>query len=245
MKRAKQKSSGVETCQAWYDQSYDQMAFSAQRLYPNEELCRFLGRRYFSSVPRAKRGQTRILEIGCGTCANLWMVAREGFEAHGLDLSPKAIDLGRQMLDHWGVKARLAVGSMTKLPYPAGHFDAVVDVFSSNCLNLADFKQCLAEVRRVLKPGGGYFIYTPSAASDAFRRHQPARKIDRWTLDGIHRKSSPYYGNFYPFRFVTPTGLRRLLSAHGLRVTYLETVARTYGDQREYFEFVTIVGEKS
>lgn len=39
-----------------------------------------------------------MLELGCGTCANLWMIAREGFRAYGLDFSAHAIALGNRVM---------------------------------------------------------------------------------------------------------------------------------------------------
>jgi len=73
-------------CKNWYDDSYRSGGFSSQRRYPNEELLRFFGRHYFLLPPEQRR-KIRILEVGCGSGANLWMIAREGFEAHGIDLS--------------------------------------------------------------------------------------------------------------------------------------------------------------
>src|ERR1017187_8965032 len=59
------------------EHAYQTMGFGAQRRYPNEELCRFMGRNYFS-VEHDKRHNIRFLEIGCGAGSNLWMLAREG-----------------------------------------------------------------------------------------------------------------------------------------------------------------------
>ena len=71
----------IKLVEDWYNKSYEKSGFNAQRKYPNEELLRFMGRNYFY-LPRKKRGNIRILELGCGSCANLWMVAKEGFSAH-------------------------------------------------------------------------------------------------------------------------------------------------------------------
>lgn len=199
----------------------------------------------FRNVLVADRSDLKVLEVGCGSGANLWSIAREGFAAHGLDISDEAIQLCRQVLTSWGVSAELKQGSMEQLPYEDGAFDVIVDIFSSNCLDERGFDKFLGEASRILRRGGRFFSYHPSKQSDAFKNFAPAHKIDDSTLDGIHRPGSPYRGNHYPFRFITPDEYAARLSDHGLRTTYLEVVGRTYNRTDEYFEFVTIAGEKS
>jgi SAM-dependent methyltransferase len=235
--------SATNDTRAWYNKSYIESGFSAQRRYPNEELLRFFGRHYFS-IPKEQRRAVRALEMGCGSGANLWMIAHEGFEAHGIDLSPEAISLCAAMLEHWRVSATLMVGSMTACPYPASYFDVVADVFSSYCLDESGFAEFIAEASRLLRPGGRFFSFSPSKTSDAFRNPGPSRHIDASTLDGIRRETSPYYGNDYPFRFIDGEEYRLALEAHGMRVVYNERIGRSYNDGKEYFEFVVVVAEK-
>ena len=223
----------------WYDEDYLSAGFASQRLYPNEELLRFMGRNYFG-IPKDKRKEIKILEIGSGTCANLWMISHEGYAAYGIDLSTQAIELGKKMLDHWGARAELCVASMADLPYQNDTFDTVVDVFSSYCMNEEDFKICLNEVSRVLKKGGRFFTYTPGKRSDTFLNHKPAEMLDDSTLSGIYRNSSPFDGNHYPFRFVHPEEHRELFENSGFKVEYLETVQRSYHDQKEVFEHIVV-----
>ena len=223
--------------------SYTHSGFSAQRRYPNEELLRFFGRHYFT-IPIEQRRTIRTLEMGCGSGANLWMMAHEGFDTHGIDLSPEAINLCARMLEHWGVSATLSAASMTACPYPSNYFDVVVDVFSSNCLDENGFATSLDEVARLLRRGGRFFSYLPSKASDAFRDPGPSRCIDASTLDGIRRETSPYYGNNYPFRFITGDEYQLALEARSMRTVHNETVSRTYNDGKEHFEFVVIAAEK-
>jgi len=104
------------TTKSWYEKSYGNKGLKAQRLYPNEELLRFMGRNFFG-LNRRDRSRVKILEVGSGTCSNLWMIAKEGFDAYGIDLSEKSAALGERMLAHWETRAHLEVGSMTKLPY--------------------------------------------------------------------------------------------------------------------------------
>lgn len=232
----------IAQTRAWYESSYGHAGFAAQRRYPNEELLRFFGRHYFS-LPLEARHEIRVLEVGSGTGANLWMIAREGFDAHGIELSASGNELCEKMLDLWGASATLKTGDMTAAPYPDQHFDVIVDVFSSYCLDEAGHARFLQEVKRLLKPKGRFFSYTPSKQSSSFQRPGISRLLDDSTLEGISRPGAPFVGNAYPFRFVTSQEHRAALEGCGMAVTYLETVGKSYADGDEYFEFVVIVGE--
>jgi SAM-dependent methyltransferase len=227
----------------YYEACYARAGLAAQRRYPNEELCRFMGRHYFG-VPREQRSSMRILEVGCGSGANLWMIAREGFDAYGIDLSLEAIRLCRLMLESYAAKASLQVADMTALPFPNSCFNAIVDVFSAYCFGNQLFAKYLDEVQRLLTPGGRYFAYAPSKRSDAFLNHAPSGLLDQSTLDGISRTDSPFHGNLYPFRFTTGAEYAAVLEQRRLRPNYNEIVGRTYSNGNEYFEFVVIAAEK-
>ena len=82
-----------DQCRSWYEKSYSGKGFNAQRLYPNEELCHFLGREYLSKTDKEKREHICILEIGCGLCSNLWVIIKEGLDAYGIDPSSENIVL--------------------------------------------------------------------------------------------------------------------------------------------------------
>ena len=122
--------------------------------------------------------------------------------------------------------------------------DVIVDVFSSNCLDEQSYHLYLLEIKKVLKSGGKLFTYTPSKFSDAFKNHGPSKLIDKSTLDGIKRKSSPFYGNEYPFRFESAEDIQEKLKDANFNITYFEKVGRTYNSLSEYFEFFTIEAVK-
>lgn len=226
----------------WYNNSYNKKAFDAQRKYPNEELCRFMGRNFFS-IPCEEREKINILELGCGSGCNISMLLQEGYGTWGIDISYEAIELCKQMISAKGItngsRAHLSVGDMSSLEFNNNSFDAVLDVYSSSCLNESQWKECLKEVYRVLKSGGKFFCYTPSKNSDAFINYLPSVKIDESTLDGIHRESSPYYGNFYQFRFADEQDIFTFTKDLFI-VDYLEKVGRTYRNGEEYFEFLVV-----
>ncbi|MDC3116902.1 class I SAM-dependent methyltransferase, partial [Alphaproteobacteria bacterium] len=221
------------------DDEYSSHNFSAQRRFPNEELSRFMGRNFFH-LPINKRNLINILDVGCGSGANLWMLAREGFNAKGIDISENAIKLCRKLVKSYGGNAEFYVGSMTDLPFETGSMDAIVDVFSSNCLTSLEGNNFLKEVLRTLKVNGKFFSYFPSANSDAWVKANSTDILDKYTLKGIYRKESPFFGNYYPFRFLGPMQYQDILKEVGFSVTYLETTSRTYNKGKEYFEFSVV-----
>ena len=227
----------------WYEESYKNIGIKAQRRYPNEELLRFLGVNFFDRNIK-DRSDIKVLEVGCGSCSNLRMIARENFDTYGLDLSDEALLLGQKMLAHWQVEANLKQGSFLELPYEDNSFDVVVDVFSMNCVNHDGFLTAIKEVCRVLKKGGMFFSYTPSQNSDAFKNYEPAKKIDDFTLNGIYRESSPFSGNHYPFHFWENASYRDALIDAGFSVDYLETVRRSYYQGQDNFEHIVVYARK-
>lgn len=240
----------MKTVQDWYEDDYSIQGIVAQRLYPNEELCRFIGRNYFnqSHLVAQQRRDIRILEVGCGSCANLWMLAREGFDAYGCDISKNAITVGREILEKYaktgGGVASLSICNMTTTPYTDTFFDAVVDVFSSYCLCRVDYRIFLKEMYRILKPSGKFFSFFPSKRSDTFQRSKVEERYDEDTLNGNNDILSPYCGNDYFFRFMSLDDVKQLLDEAGFSLHYLESCGRTYRFGKEYFEWLVFEAAK-
>lgn len=148
--------------------------------YPGEDLIRFVARNYYHV---ADRGAVRILEVGSGTGANLWYLAREGFAAFGVEGSESAAQFARRRLDietpGWDAPprgGRIEVGDILNLPAPDGSFDAVLDSEAVYCNSYEDSRRIYAEMYRVARPGGRLFVRTFATGS--------------WG-DGIGRKVGP------------------------------------------------------
>lgn len=125
--------------------------------YPSEELIRFIARNFYQVTSRL---DVAILEVGCGPGANLWYLAREGFLIYGIDGSGVAIGRARDRLKYEGLHADLCVGDAMHLPYPDEVFDAIIDIECIYANSLKDSRSILAEIGRVLKPGGILFSKT-------------------------------------------------------------------------------------
>ena len=108
-----------------------------------KEICRhFPGRR------------TRILDVGCGTGANLVMLSQFG-DAEGVDISPDALAFCRER----GLR-NVKLGAAEQLPFADGSFDIVTafDVVE----HMDDDVAGLREMRRVLQPNGRLLLFVPT-----------------------------------------------------------------------------------
>jgi SAM-dependent methyltransferase len=224
-----------------FERQYRELGFTAQRRYPNEELLRFVGRRYGRLGPSERRA-LRILDLGCGSGSNLWMLAREGFEAHGVDAAPAGLELCRQMLASWGVEASLQVADFRELPYADASFDAVVDVVSLQHLDLAGHAAALAEVARILRPGGRFFSFHLGAGSFSFL-NGGGRLLDRCTIHDIVNDRAPLAHNG-PTCFLDAATALELLGRAGLGETTVEKVIKTYEQTAIAIEYLVLDAKK-
>jgi SAM-dependent methyltransferase len=96
----------------------------------------------------------RILDVGCGTGANLEMLAQFG-ETEGVDVSEDALAFCRAR----GL-TKVTLGAAEHLPYADGSFDLVtaLDVVE----HLDDDAGGLREMRRVLHPDGRALLFVPA-----------------------------------------------------------------------------------
>lgn len=130
--------------------------------YPSEELVRFVARRYYRV---ADRSAVRFLEVGCGTGPNMWFLAREGFSVTGLDGSAVALEQAAAALAAEGYQARFDLGDCTRLPYADASFDSVIDIECLSAVSLGAARAAVAEMHRVLRPGGTVFSLTLAEGS--------------------------------------------------------------------------------
>jgi SAM-dependent methyltransferase len=97
----------------------------------------------------------RVLEVGCGWGELAEWIAREtGADVVAVDLSPRKVELARER----GVDARLA--DVEELPFADETFDVVVAAWM--LYHVPDLERGLAEIARVLRPGGTLVAATNS-----------------------------------------------------------------------------------
>lgn len=117
----------------------------------------------------------RVLEVGCGMGNFAERVAREtSAEVVATDLSPRMVELARER----GLDARVA--DVQRLPFDHGEFDCVVA--NAMLYHVEDLERALAELARVLEPGGKLVAVTIGAEHVA----------EIWELVGYRRPERPF-----------------------------------------------------
>lgn len=132
------------------------------RFFPNEELCRFLGRTY-GPVIKAPCSAMTAVEIGCGVGGNISALAMYGFFTYGLDSSLEALKVADEYLLTYYRQARTT--KVHLLPYtapqttklPANSVQLVIDVHTIQHLNEDDHVLMYKEALRILSRGGLFF----------------------------------------------------------------------------------------
>jgi len=120
------------------------------------QMDRWWRRRTARRFPRVLgRPGARVLDLCCGTgdmVAALRSRAVASVRIYGVDFSRPMLERAAGKLGGTGSACSLAEADALRLPFPDGGFDLVTTAFGFR--NLADYKGALAEVYRVLAPGG-------------------------------------------------------------------------------------------
>jgi ubiquinone/menaquinone biosynthesis C-methylase UbiE len=155
----------------------------------------------------------RFLDVGVGGMgATTIEAARLGAEAWGVDLSPVAVEKSRavaaQTLDGASLaRCHFDQGAAEQLPYPDASFDGV------SCIALlehvVDDRRAMAEILRVLKPGGRAFLAVP---------HEYAKTP--WALAVLYRYSDWLESHLRHYSRADLLEAMRSLGAEDLKTIY-------------------------
>lgn len=114
----------------------------------------------------------RILDIGCGTGTLTIAIKRSqpGAEVIGLDGDPEVLRRAAAKIAAAGVTIALDQGLSNQLPYADASFDRVLTSLLLHHLSAENKRRTLAEIRRVLRPGGQVHIADWGEAHDMVMR---------------------------------------------------------------------------
>lgn len=112
-------------------------------------------------------GKGMVLDAGCGNGYGTALLAEDAGQVVGVDYDTEAIDYCKQHFSRPNLRFLLA--DCRSLPFDTENFDTVVslEVFE----HIVEWEQFLAEVRRVLRPGGAFMMSTPNRLTVELQEH--------------------------------------------------------------------------
>lgn len=159
------------------------ISFYEDRILP---LLTNLAMRNRTLVPYRQRvlsvAEGRVLEIGIGSGLNLPFYGPDAREVIGLDPSPRLIAMAERAAQNSTLPVRFINGSAEAIPLDDGSVDTVLTTWT--LCSIAGAVPALAEVRRVLKPGGQLLFVEHGLAPDPGVRRWQDRLTPAWKRIG-------------------------------------------------------------
>lgn len=149
----------------------------------------------------------RVLDVGCGGGLLSEQFAAMGCEVTGIDRSLPTLAAARQHADASGLPIRYLEGSAEQLAFDSGTFDIVC---CCDVLEHVDSPDAvIAEISRVLKPGGVFFFDT---INRTFKSKLVAIKLAQdWRLTRLIPRDVHVWE-----KFIRPDELVQMLDRHGM-----------------------------
>lgn len=151
------------------------LAFTGEQVVPGttpDRIWQDHMKRYEWAAPLV-RGQV-VLDVACGTGYGAAYLAKSGAAmVEGVDIAPEVVAEANRVYASGTANLRFREGRIEELPFPDGHFGAVTCFETIE--HVPDPVPALAELRRVLRPGGTLLLSTPNrrVTSPLKARHEP------------------------------------------------------------------------
>ncbi|MEM1282442.1 MAG: bifunctional GNAT family N-acetyltransferase/class I SAM-dependent methyltransferase [Chlamydiota bacterium] len=135
----------------------------------------------------------KVLDLTCGTGAQILWLASKGFQMVGSDQSHELLKIGRVKAKDAGLTIPFHYGDMREVRL--GKFDAVITIFNSiGHLTKKDFETALKNIRENLNPGGVYIfdIFNLEALSDQVVKSfamDNKKSVDKTTIRHIQKST--------------------------------------------------------
>ena len=114
--------------------------------------------RLLAAQPQGLSGTLDVADIGCATGMQSMLWAKLGHHPHGIDINAPLVEIARKRAAQAAMSIPFEVASATELPYPDASMDVVL--LPELLEHVADWKRCLGEAIRILKPGGLLYLST-------------------------------------------------------------------------------------
>ena len=175
----------------------------------------------------------RLLDVGCAAGELAALAMSRGWRVDGVEREPALAEAARTR----AVAVHLLDFDVAPLPWERATFD--VAIAGEVIEHLVDTDHLLAELARVVRPGGILIVTTPNLASFENRVRLLFGRYPMW-MD--HRVAGAGH-----LRYYTPRVLRAQLATHGFRVerhvgNWVPVVPQRWADDRR-FPWLAITGD--
>jgi SAM-dependent methyltransferase len=204
----------LEAHREFWDSSADIDSLSAIVVDSDERSYRSSGQREAEALRRLVGSGATVLDIGCGTGRVMEHLAPWCSEVHGIDISQRMVEGGRERLAHLP-NVHFHHGNGYDLAgFEDGSFDVVYSIVALQHMPRTVAYNYLLESNRVLKQNGVLWFYVPNLLQDDH-------------LAAFHHFSQPWFVSHpYPMNFYTPQEISRLVVAAGFWLEYLNDEMR-------------------
>jgi cyclopropane fatty-acyl-phospholipid synthase-like methyltransferase len=112
----------------------------------------------YEAVADAGKLRGVVLDVGCGTGEHALMAAARGYEAVGVDASPKAITRAKQKASQRGLTVDFRVADALDLRALGAIYDTVLDCGLFHVFDDEQRARYVRSLAAVVNPGGTYFM---------------------------------------------------------------------------------------
>ena len=161
------------------------------------------------------------LDVATGGGHTALYLARRGWRVTAGDVSTRMLENARRLVEEAGLRLETRLFPAEEIPFPARSFDVVtVRVAPHHFSSPARF---VAEVARVLKPGGRFLLIDGSIPDDSPETEAWLHRVEKWR--------DPTHG-----RFLSRAAWEALVAGNGLAVERSQLTPMKQPDLQWYFE---------
>lgn len=164
----------------------------------------------------------KVADVGCGAGTQCRLWAASGHQVYGVDINAALVELARKRAREAGLEISFEVGSATELPWTGASMDLCI--VPELLEHVEDWRACLSEFVRVLKPGGALYLSTSNKLCPM--QEEFDLPMYSWYPGWIKRRCEQLarttrpelagYATYPAVNWFTFYGLRRHLARYGL-----------------------------
>jgi SAM-dependent methyltransferase len=139
-------------------------------------------------------GVHKVLDLGSGLGRHSVLLAQEGFEVYGIDMSPTGLQFALRWAEREGLTVNPALGDMSFLPFASASLDLILAWNVIYHGTVEDIRRSVAEVERCLRPGG-YVLC--SLISTRHHRYGTGEELEKNTYVVLDHEEKGYPHHYF------------------------------------------------